>query len=338
MVHRERAEFVHTGLLENYYELTELHVHVGSGVSPEIMWFLAHSQGIKTTGRNYWKFLETITVQPGKIKSLNDYLKLFDITELIQSSPEAMEQSVYSIVGGAYRANLITRLELRFNPMLRNRGGERDLDHIIFASIRGMERAMLEYPVEAGLIFMLDRSRFSKELNEVILRKAIKYKDRGVVGIDIGGPRKDDFRLGDYADLYAEARKAGLGLTAHVGEVSGEDIACAVQELGVDRIGHGVHAAWDESLLRLIRDKDVVLELCPTSNLETHAVKNTDELAFAVKRFLEEEVKFTINTDGPEMLNTSLRNERHFLLHEGILNEEQLWQCEQWAREASFLS
>jgi adenosine deaminase len=336
MVHKERAEFVYKGLPEDYYELTELHVHVGSGVSPEIMWSLAHSQGIKTTGKDYWKFLETITVQPGKVKSLNDYLKLFDVTELIQSSPEGMEKSVYSMVGGAYRANLITRLEVRFNPMLRNRGGERDLDHIIFAAIRGMERATLEYPVKAGLILALDR-RFPKETNSIIVDKAIQYRDRGVIGLDIAGPYKDGFRFEDYADLYEKARKHGLGLTAHSGETGAGGLREAIESLRLHRVGHGVQAAWNPELLGLLRDKGVTLEICPTSNLETTALKSKKELAFVLKRLLEEEVKFTINTDGPEMLNTSLRNERRFLLEEGMLDEEQLWWCEQWARQASFI-
>ena len=65
---------------------------------------------------------------------------------------------MYEVIGGAYRKNNITTIELRFNPMKRNRGGEQDLDHIISAAIRGMDRAMLEYPVTPGLILCLDRA------------------------------------------------------------------------------------------------------------------------------------------------------------------------------------
>ena len=75
---------------------------------------------------------------------------------------------MYEVIGGAYRKNNVTQLELRFNPMKRNRGGEQDLDHIIAAAVRGMDRAVLEYPlVRAGLIFCLDRG-FSRELNEIL--------------------------------------------------------------------------------------------------------------------------------------------------------------------------
>lgn len=321
---------------EGHPELTELHSHVGSAVSPEIMWSIAHSQGIKIKGKDYWAFRNTITVWSDKVKSLDEYLELFNITELIQSSPEGMEKSVYSIVTGAYRKNLITRLELRFNPMLRNRGGERDLDHIILAAVRGMDRATLEYPVQAGLILMLDR-RFDEQMNGIILDKAVSYRNNGVIGVDVGGPYHDEFDFKHYEEAYARAAKAGLGLTAHAGETSKEGVREAV-ELGVTRIGHGVHSTWDDSILRLLRDRNVTLEVCPTSNLRTRALKSEEELAFVIAKLKDAEVKFTVNTDGPEMLCTSLLKERALLKRIGAVDEEDLAQCEEWAREASFLA
>ena len=112
---------------------------------------------------------------------------------------------MYEVVGGAYRKNNITTMELRFNPMKRNRGGEQDLDHIIAAALRGMDRATLEYPVKPGLIFCLDRA-FPYELNEIIAEKAIAWRDRGVVGIDIAGPESATFRVADYKRLFRRAR------------------------------------------------------------------------------------------------------------------------------------
>ena len=82
---------------------------------------------------------------------------------------------MHAAIGGAYRSQRITTLELRFNPMKRNRGGERDLDHIIMAAVRGLDRASLEYPqVRAGLILMMDRT-FNERQNAIIVEKAIRY-------------------------------------------------------------------------------------------------------------------------------------------------------------------
>src|SRR4029077_10158224 len=167
----------------------------------------------------------------------------------IQSSPAAVEVSVHGAIGGAYRSQGITTLELRFNPMKRNRGGERDLDHIILAAIRGLDLASLEYPqVRAGLILMMDRT-FTAEQNLVIVEKALRYASRGVVGVDIAGPRPGGARY-DYTQIrehVGAAQSGGLGVTIHVGEEGGdigvEEIAEVIESLRPDRIGHGILAA-----------------------------------------------------------------------------------------------
>src|SRR6266446_6517991 len=102
------------------------HCHLGGAVTPAIMWGIAHSQGIKLPTKDYWEFRDMITVSR-RSQSFDGYLQLFHWTELIQSSPIAVERAVYEVVGGAYRKNNVTTMELRFNPMKRNRGGEQDL-------------------------------------------------------------------------------------------------------------------------------------------------------------------------------------------------------------------
>ena len=112
---------------------------------------------------------------------------------------------MHAAIGGAYRSQGITTLELRFNPMKRNRGGERDLDHIILAAIRGLDRAAIEYPqVRCGLILMMDRT-FDAEHNAIVVEKAISWAPRGVVGIDIAGPRPGGGRY-DYTRGGADGR------------------------------------------------------------------------------------------------------------------------------------
>src|SRR5260221_5495573 len=177
-------------------ELTELHVHLGGSVDPAALWGLANEQGIRLPTKDYWEFVDLITVGKRERKSFDAFLALYHWTELIQSSPLAVEQSVYDVVSGAYRKANITLLELRYNPMKRNRGGEQDLDHIIYASIRGLERASLEYPVKAGLIFSADRT-FSYALNEIIIEKAILYPHRCVVRVDIARPGDADLHYQD---------------------------------------------------------------------------------------------------------------------------------------------
>src|SRR5258706_8919741 len=187
--------------LEELFEdgLAELHTHLGGSVASDIMWSLAHEQGLALPTRDFWEFARMVTVSdPRGVPDLDSLDRIYPLTELIQSSPLAVERSVHAAIGGAYRSQQITTLELRFNPMKRNRGGERDLDHIILAAMRGLDRASLEYPqVRAGLILMMDRT-FTARQNEVIVEKAFAWASRGVVGIDIAGPRPNCVRY-DYS-------------------------------------------------------------------------------------------------------------------------------------------
>jgi adenosine deaminase len=302
------------------------------------MWEIAHAQGIRLPTKDYWEFVELITAGSGRVKSFQDYLSMFRWTELIQSSPTAIERSVYQTIAGAYRRNNITLLELRFNPMKRNRGGEQDLDHIMMAAVRGIDRASLEYPVKTGLIICLDRT-FSHRLNEILVEKAVRYSKRGVVGIDMAGASSQGFRYAEYRDLYRKAAREGLGLTVHAGEDEGhESVREVIQHLAPDRIGHGVRATESEATMDLVRASGVTLEVCPTSNLNTRVVKGTEGLRRVFRALKSHGVKYTINTDGPEMLMTNLRSEMDLLLKERILDVADILEANRTAFAASFLS
>ena len=197
---------------------------------------------------------------------------------------------MHGAIGGAYRSQNITTLELRFNPMKRNRGGERDLDHIIMAAIRGLDRARLEYPqVRAGLILMMDRTfdaraerdhrregdplgrprrRRRRHRRAAPGRRALRLPRPRAAGRDgaRGRPRRHDPRR-------RGGRRHGVD---EIGEV--------VEHLRPDRIGHGILAARDPELMRALREAGIVLEICPTSNLLTKALPDEDALRDTVPR------------------------------------------------------
>jgi adenosine deaminase len=185
-----------------------------------------------------------------------------------------------------------------------------------------MDKATLEYPVKPGLIFCLDRA-FPYDLNEIIAEKAISWRDRGVVGVDIAGPESSTFRVADYRRLFRRVRQYGLGITVHTGEAGPVDeIARVVELLEPDRIGHGVKSAYDPRAMEMIRERGIVLEICPTSNLNTKVVSGWDEFRWIFDTFRRNGVRFTINTDGPEMLKTYIRDEMATLGRLGILSVE----------------
>ena len=325
--------------------LAELHTHLGGSVSSDILWSLAHEQGIALPVKDYWEFDRLVTIaDPRRVDSLDALDEIYHWTELIQSSPVAVERSVHGAIGGAYRSQGITTLELRFNPMKRNRGGERDLDHIIMAASRGLDLAALEYPqVRAVLILMMDRT-FGERENAIIVDKAIRYASRGIVGVDIAGPRPggERYPYRELAPLVEEARNAGLGVTIHVGE-EGEKHAAAelgevIEALRPDRIGHGILAANEPELMAALSEAEIVLEICPTSNLLTRALPDEDAVRETFRAFVDHGVPFTIATDGPEMMRTHLRDELELLQRIGALDEDELAEANRRGHEASFIA
>jgi adenosine deaminase len=142
--------------------------------------------------------------------------------------------------------------------------------------------------------------------------------------------------------MVDEARAAGLGVTIHVGEEGGdtgrEEIAEVVEALRPDRIGHGILAAGDVELMAALRDAEIVLEICPTSNLLTKALPDEDAVRDTFRIFVEHGVAFTIATDGPEMMRTHLRDELALLERIGALTEDELREANTRGHEASFLA
>lgn len=327
-------------MAQKYRELVELHAHISASVNPAVLWSIAHAGGIKLPMKDYWEFEKHIVLSLDRKTTLKEYLDnvLHPILDPLTSGTHAVEKAVHETLGGAYRSSHVSIYELRLNPMKHNASGQQDLDHIIMAALRGMERALLEYPqIQTGLIFIMDR-QFTKRQNEIIAEKAMKYRKRGVIGVDFANYNKGDFSFKDYADLIVECKKVGLGVTVHTGETDNEnDMWEAIEYLRPQRIGHGIKAAYDEKLMKELVKQNIVLEICPLSNLVTKAIKDVDEMKFIFKTFKENNVKFTINTDWPETVEHAHLNEQiEFLVKNDILNDDDIDKSLEIARAATF--
>ena len=315
--------------------LVDLHLHLGSSSTPHFLWELAHEQGIRLKEKDYFTFIDSITIK--EQITYDKYLKFFDLTELIQSSTYAIERAAHQAVSRAYRKGNVRTMEIRFNPMLRNRSGQQDLDKIIFGAVVGIKRACMEYPVRAGLILMMDR-RFTKEQNEIIAGKAAKFAPEGVVGLDIAGPITSSFRVSDIVGAVKIAREAGVKITIHTGEVTGvAEMWEVIKTLSPDRIGHGIRCVDDPKLMEYLRDEKITLEVCPLSNLQTSAVKTWEEMKTVIQTLLTHHVPLTINSDGPELLGTSVREEFELLLDKHIMTVSDITACTKAELEATFV-
>jgi adenosine deaminase len=334
-----RADAVIRDVFPSAEPLAELHTHLGGSVPTHILWEIAHATGVATGVSDYWEFERRVRVPDAGVEGLDPLDHIYALCERIQSSPDAVERAVHALISGGYRKQRITTVEVRFNPAKRNRSAEIDLDHVVLAACRAVDRASIEYPaVRAGVVLMCDRT-FSVELNDVIVGKALRWRDRGVVGVDLGGPRPHPGRY-DYAahaPAFAEARAAGLGVTVHCGEDGDPtEIGDVVESLRPHRIGHGVLAHRDVSVLGAVVSAGVVFELCPTSNLRTAVFGSVEELADAYRTIIAAGAQVTVSTDGPEMMRTQLRDEYHLLVDAGVVDADGARAANQLAHEVSF--
>ncbi len=318
----------------------ELHAHLGSSVPVEVLWELSHEQGIRLPVSDYDDFEMMITMW--KLEKNKDLIemdaKYFKWTELIQSSPHAMREAVKHTIWINYRKSNLVLQELRVNPMNRNKWGELDLDYMMISMIHWLDQALLQYwKVKAGIILCLDR-RFSIKQNTILLEKAIKYKNRWVVWIDIAWPLVEKFDIKEYKEIFDKAKKEGLWTTIHTWEEGSlEELRYVVEEIKPDRIGHWIMAVQDKKIMEKIVNQNIILEICPTSNLKNSKLPNIEALKTTIRTLLENDVKLTLNTDWAVMYNINIVWEEKFLLENNIVSEEEIKQMYKNAFEYSFI-
>lgn len=317
--------------------LSDLHCHLGAAVSARALWEIAHEQGIALPKeiKNYWNFMESIKLSGSEPH--DKYLDRFKITHEIQSSPLAVERSIHHAISHAYTKCNITTLEIRMNPLLRTNNKKYDADMIIFHACMAMKKTMMIYPIRVGLILSIERSFSSKEA-EVIASKAIKYKPYGVIGIDVSGKSPKNFKVSTFYKAFKMVRDAGMNTTFHTGEVTGaNEMMKVMKKIKPDRIGHGVRCVEDEELMELLVARNVILEICPTSNLKLGVVKDIDHFHRIFETLRVKGVKFCINSDGPVFLNSSVNDELLLLHNNKIFNGKEIVQIVRDSHKYTFI-
>lgn len=306
----------------NHNKYSDLHSHLGSSCSAEDLWQIAHEQGIALPYKSYREFEEIIYLNDKLDHS--KYLEKFNLTQRIQSTPYGVELSIYKSASNLYINHNITNIEFRFNPMLRNFSGLYDLDAIILSAIKGKMKAESIYPISVGIIIETARD-FDSEKSLILAEKASKYSKMGVVGFDMSGEFK-----GKNFDTHLEAFKSleaiDIGITIHAGETknSSYELDFVLNNIKVDRIGHGIHAVFNDKHLELISEKDICLEICPKSNIVTGCVTDAQDFKYIFDKLDEYKILYTINTDGFSFLQTSIEKEFKILIEFCGVSDDQI--------------
>ncbi len=176
--------------------------------------------------------------------------------------------------------------------------------------------------IEIKLIVDLVRD-YGQEKEMKTLYEICEVKNHGIIGIGIGGT-EHQYPPELFKDLYEQARNFGFYTTAHAGEAAGpESIWGAIQELKVDRIGHGTRAMEDNELMEYLSINKIPIELCPISNLRTRVINSMEE--HPVKNYIDMGIPISINTDDPKMFGNSLTEEYNTLKKTFDLSNEDIY-------------
>lgn len=198
---------------------------------------------------------------------------------------------------------------------------------------RGRERGEREFGI--SLLWIFDAVRqFGPEKAQAVFELAAQYRDRNVVGVGIGGDeQKAPPEL--FREQYAYAKHQGLRLTCHAGESAGPESIWGALNLGAERIGHGLTAAHDPELIEELAQRQVPIEISLTSNLKTGCCLQLRD--HPVRRYFDQGLMLTLNTDDPAMFQTSLTREYELLQSEFAFTDEHLRELARNSFEASFL-
>lgn len=294
-----------------FFELlpkTDLHVHLDGSLRLETILDLAKKDHVDLGADNIEDLKKLIG--PGKThKSLNDYLKGFDITLKVLQTRGSLYRAAYELAEDCAKEN-IEYFEVRYSPVLHTQKGL-SLPAILESVIEGLKAGQRDFGIRSGVIVCGIRN-ISPEVSLRMAELAVVFKNRGVVGFDLAGAEYN-YPAKDHLEAFSLILSNNVNVTIHAGEAYGpESIHQALHYCGAHRIGHGVRLREDGDLLNYVNDHRIPLELCPSSNVQTGAVKNIGD--HPLKFYLDLGVRVTVNTDNRLITNTTMTDE-YFLVY-----------------------
>jgi adenosine deaminase len=295
----------------------DLHVHLDGSMRPGTVMELSRKLPMNR------KFPPTLDIEqalfPPQRCTLEEYLKAFSITVAVLQSEAALERATYELCEDAAKENIIY-MEIRFAPLLHLQQGLSP-QAVVEAVLSGMRRAEKEFPIRTGLILCALKQE-STDRSKQVAKLAAEYLGKGVVAFDLAGPERN-FPPSLHHEAIKIAKEAGLHLTIHAGEGCCPEHIKEALDLGAERIGHGVYLYRDEATERLIAERGIPLEVCPTSNLQISGMMNSYAY-HPLKRYLDREIRVTLNTDNRLMSQIDLTHEFEKVIEAFSLSQDEI--------------
>jgi adenosine deaminase len=304
--------------------MIDLHLHLDGALTKEDIEFLADLQKIKLPEG----YQDHICVS-SLCTSLNDYLRCFQIPSLVTQTKEALYEETKRILKRMADQGLVY-VELRFAPQLQTAHGMSQ-EEAVLAVIKA-EKEMRPL-IMSGLILCFMRHSLNSEFNYETIRVAKKYFHKGVSAVDLAGA-EGLYPTEEFKPIFDMSNDDGLPSTIHAGEADGPASVEAALAFNATRIGHGVRSIYDEKVVKELADRQIPLELCPTSEIQTKAVPGPD--AMPLRKLMEAGCLITINTDDPAISQIDLANEYRLIRKYCSVTKEESLKFMLNAAEAAF--
>lgn len=257
---------------------------------------------------------------------LSDYLKRFDFINSFIKTKDDLELISYSLGKELEKENVIYA-EIRFAPLDYVNDNVTG-DDVIESILSGLSKVNLK----TNLILCLRRGA-SVSYNKQVINLAYKYLNKGVVAVDLVGD-EENYPFTNYIELFDECKSLGIPVTIHAGETTKRDVKDVLPY--AKRIGHGIKIYDDDELLELVKNNNILLEVCPNSNLDTRNV--SDYSHHPIKKFYSMGLKVSVNTDNRLVSNITLTEEYNSLVNFLDFNMNDLYQMNLNAIDYAFIS
>ncbi len=268
----------------------ELHLHLDGSVNLDLASKLSNLP------------LETIKekmVAKDKCQNLTEYLTKFDFPISLMQTKENLIKIAKTLIQDLENDNVIYA-EIRFAPM-QHTNKSLSLDEVILAILQGLKSPK----VKTNLILCLMRNH-DYETNLKVINLAEKYLNKGVCAIDLAGD-EIKYDINNFQKLFKTAKEKHIPFTIHAGETSSSTAVITAINYGAKRIGHGIKVVNDKPVKELIRQKDILLEVCPTSNVQTNVIDTYSH--HPILKLYKENIPISINTDNRTVSNITLTEE-----------------------------
>ena len=293
---------------------------------------IARQHGV-TVPASMFNLSGLVQVQDKDPMTFTNFLDKFKTLRLFYKSPDVIDRVTREAVEDAGRDN-VRYLELRFTPVALSRAEGFPLNDVMDWVVASAQEAAKKFKIKVGLIASVNRHE-SPELAEQVAWLAAEHIKDGLTGLDLAG-NEAEFRSEPFYGIFKEAKQAGLHITIHAGEWGpAENVSDALQNLGAERIGHGVRVLESEQATQLARELGAVFEVCVTSNYQSGVVGSLVE--HPLPRMFEAGLKATVNTDDPSVSRITLSHEYQHVCEELLVPMDVLKNSVIDAARAAFL-